>query len=168
MMSYYLHQAMLTLKTCRRQDAGGFFTYWIFLFATAMCMTACFRAIGAGFSTFDGASKVSGFLISAMIMYTGYMIQKPQMHPWFVWIYWIDPLAYGFSGILANEFKNAVIPCVGTNLVPNGPEYGDLLYSACAGVGGALPGATSVTGDEYLASLSYSVSNIWRNFGIVW
>jgi ABC-type Mn2+/Zn2+ transport system ATPase subunit len=101
-------------------------------------------------------------------MYTGYMIHKPQMHPWFVWIYWIDPLAYGFSGILANEFKNAVIPCVGTNLVPNGPEYGDLLYSACAGVGGALPGATSVTGDEYLASLSYSVSNIWRNFGIVW
>jgi len=159
---------MLTLKTYRRQDAGAFFTYWIFLFATAMCMTALFRAIGAGFSTFDGASKVSGFLISALIMYTGYMIQKPQMHPWFVWIYWIDPMAYGFSGILANEFKNAVIPCVGPNLVPNGPEYGDLLYSACAGVGGALPGATSVTGDEYLASLSYSVSNIWRNFGIVW
>lgn len=80
----------------------------------------------------------------------------------------IDPLAYGFSGILANEFKDAIIPCVGTNLVPNGPHYGDLLYSACTGVGGARPGATSVTGGEYLASLSYSASNIWRNFGIIW
>jgi hypothetical protein len=68
-------------------------------------MTALFRSIGAGFSTFDGASKVSGFLVSAFIMYTGYMIQKPAMHPvspeleriyydhwltymqWFVWIY---------------------------------------------------------------------------------
>ena len=76
-----------------------------------MCMTALFRSIGAGFTTFDGASKVSGFLVSAFIMYTGYMIQKPAMHPvssssdsdernkqfanygmqWFVWIYCMHP-----------------------------------------------------------------------------
>jgi ATP-binding cassette subfamily G (WHITE) protein 2 (SNQ2) len=68
-----------------KMDAASFFTFWILIFATTMCMTALFRAIGAGFSTFDGASKVSGFMISAMIMYTGYMIQKPSMHPWFVW-----------------------------------------------------------------------------------
>ena len=151
-----------------RQDAGAFFTYWILIFAATMCMTALFRAVGAGFSTFDAASKVSGFLVSALIMYTGYMIQKPDMHPWFVWIYWIDPLAYGFSAILANEFKGQIIPCVANNLVPNGPGYADLAFQACAGVGGALPGATSVTGEQYLNSLSYSSSNIWRNFGILW
>lgn len=66
-------------------DAGSFFTYWILLFATTMCMTAFFRWVGAAFSTFDGASKVSGFMIAAFIIYTGYQIQKPQMHPWFVW-----------------------------------------------------------------------------------
>lgn len=65
-----------------KHDAGAFFTFWIIIFATTMCMTALFRAIGAAFSTFDGASKVSGFGISAMIMYTGYMIRKPEMHPW--------------------------------------------------------------------------------------
>ncbi len=52
-------------------------------------MTAMFRAVGAAFKTFDGASKVSGFLIMALIMYVGYMVGKPDMHPWFVWIYWI-------------------------------------------------------------------------------
>ena len=31
-----------------------------------------------------------------------------------------------------------------------------------------MAGSTSVTGEQYLASLSYSVSNIWRNFGILW
>jgi len=62
-------------------EAGAFFTFWVIVFATAMCMTALFRAIGAAFSTFDGASKVSGFLIAALIMYTGYMIRKPLMHP---------------------------------------------------------------------------------------
>jgi ABC-type multidrug transport system ATPase subunit/ABC-type multidrug transport system permease subunit len=77
-------------------------------------------------------------------------------------------LAYGFSAVLANEFKDTIIPCVATNLVPNGEGYTNSLYQACTGVGGALPGAVSVTGDQYLASLSYSVSNIWRNFGILW
>lgn len=151
-----------------KHDAGAFFTYWALIFATTMAMTALFRAIGAGFSTFDGASKLSGFTIAAMIMYNGYMIQKPHMHPWFVWIYWIDPLAYGFSAILANEFKGQIIPCVGKNLVPNGAGYADLTYQACTGVGGALKGATSVTGEQYLASLTYSADNIWRNFGILW
>jgi ABC-type multidrug transport system ATPase subunit/ABC-type multidrug transport system permease subunit len=77
-------------------------------------------------------------------------------------------LAYGFSAILANEFKGQIIPCVANNLVPNGPGYTDLTYQACTGVGGAVPGATFVTGEQYLNSLSYSEHNIWRNFGILW
>ncbi|KAJ5649509.1 ABC multidrug transporter atrF [Penicillium longicatenatum] len=149
-------------------SAGAFFTYWIMVFATTMCMTAFFRAIGALFSTFDGASKVSGFMISALIMYTGYMIQKPEMHPWLGWIFWIDPLSYGFEALLSNEFYGKEIPCVGTNLIPNGPGYENSLYQSCAGVGGATPGATSVSGVDYLASLSYSHSHLWRNFGINW
>lgn len=51
-------------------------------------MTALFRAIGAASKTFDGASKVSGFVIMATVLYSGYMITKPQMHPWFEWIFW--------------------------------------------------------------------------------
>jgi len=151
-----------------KSTAAAFFTFWVIVFATTMVMTALFRAVGAAFSTFDAASKVSGFLVAALIMYTGYMIRKPQMHPWFVWIYWIDPLAYGFSAILANEMHGQVMPCIGTNLVPNGPGYANPLYQSCAGVGGALQGATTFTGDQYLASLSYSHANVWRNFGILW
>lgn len=69
---------------------------------------------------------------------------------------------------MANEFKDTIIPCVATNLVPNGPGYTDLAHQACTGVGGAQPGSTIVTGEQYLASLSYSADNIWRNFGIIW
>jgi len=65
-----------------KQDAGAFFTFWIIVFAVTMCMTALFRFIGSAFDSFDGASKVSGFMIAALIMYTGYMIRKPNMHPW--------------------------------------------------------------------------------------
>ncbi|KFZ23491.1 hypothetical protein V502_02029 [Pseudogymnoascus sp. VKM F-4520 (FW-2644)] len=147
---------------------SAFFTYWILLLSTTMCITAFFRAIGAAFSTFDGASKASGLSITALVMYVGYMIQKPQMHAWFVWIYWIDPLAYAFQSLLGNEFHNKTIPCVGPNLVPNGPGYTDSAYQSCAGVGGAVQGEVSLTGDQYLESLRYSHSHIWRNLGIIW
>ncbi|PHH87936.1 hypothetical protein CDD83_8226 [Cordyceps sp. RAO-2017] len=148
--------------------AGSFFTFWVVVVATTMCMTALFRAIGASFSTFDGASKLSGFVVSATFMYAGYMIRKPQMHPWFVWIFWINPLAYAFDSLMSNEFHNKVIPCVGNNLIPSGPGYSDADPGACAGVGGAVAGQKFVSGDDYLASLSYSHAHVWRNFGIVW
>jgi ATP-binding cassette subfamily G (WHITE) protein 2 (SNQ2) len=90
------------------------------------------------------------------------------MHPWFVWIYWIDPLAYGFEALLANEFRGTIIPCVANNLVPFGQTYTNPAYQSCAGVGGAIQGQTSLTGEQYLGSLQYSVSHIWRNFGILW
>lgn len=101
-------------------------------------------------------------------MYSGYMIHKPQMHPWLVWIFWIDPLAYAFDALLSNEFHGKIIPCVGSNLIPSGPGFTDSGHQSCAGVSGAVPGQTFVVGDKYLASLSYGHSHLWRNFGILW
>ena len=148
-------------------SAGAFFTYWIVTFAVAMCMTAVFRAIGALSANFDAASKISGFWLSAVILYCGYFISKPTMHPWFVWIYWIDPLSYGFEALLGNEFRGKIIPCVAQNLIPSGPGYGNAAFQACAGVQGAIQGSTFVTGEQYLSALGYSSTHVWRNFGVV-
>ncbi|KAH6882879.1 ABC transporter [Alternaria rosae] len=155
---------MVALKA----TAAAFFTAWFIVFVVTFVMTAFFRMIGAAFPNFDAASKVSGFSISALILYIGYQIPKPSMHPWFVWIYWIDPLSYGFESLMANEFSGQEIPCVNSNLIPNFlPQYQNGVNQACAGVGGAKPGATSVNGDDYLESLSYAKGHIWRNVGIL-
>lgn len=71
-----------------KATAAAFFTFWFFLYVTSIVMTAFFRLCGAAFSTFDAASKVSGFAVATIATYAGYQIPKPQMHPWFVWIYW--------------------------------------------------------------------------------
>ncbi|KAB8271988.1 ABC-2 type transporter-domain-containing protein [Aspergillus minisclerotigenes] len=155
---------MVGLKT----SAGAFFTYLITNFITAMSMTAFFRLVGAAFPTFDAATKVSGLSIVALFVYMGYMIIKPLMHPWFVWIFWINPMAYAFEALLGNEFHAQDIPCYGPNLIPSGPEYIDGAGGqSCAGVVGAAPGATSLTGDDYLAAISFSHGHIWRNVGII-
>jgi ABC-type multidrug transport system permease subunit len=38
--------------------------------------------------------------------FIGYQQPKPDMHPWFVWIYWINPLSYGFESLMGNEFHD--------------------------------------------------------------
>jgi ABC-type multidrug transport system permease subunit/ABC-type multidrug transport system ATPase subunit len=130
-------------------------------------MTAMFRAIGASFAKFNSAAKVSGLTITTLMMYTGYMIHKTQMHPWFVWLYWINPVAYAFNALLSNEYHGKTIDCVGNSLVPNGPGYDDPAHQSCAGAVGAKQGQSWYTGDDYLDVLTYSYSHIWRNVGIV-
>lgn len=150
-----------------QMDAGVFFTFWIVSFVSAMTLTMLFRLIGAGFKTFDASTKASGLVLTSFFIYMGYMVTKPKMHPWFVWIFWINPMAYAFEALLANEFHNQVIPCAGRDIIPNGAGYGIAGGQACAGVGGAQVGASSVLGDDYLASMSFSHNRLWRNFGIL-
>lgn len=159
---------ILYWMTALKATAAAFFTCWFVVYLTTFVMTAFFRMVGAGFPNFDAASKVSGFSVTALILYIGYQIPKPQMHPWFVWIYWINPLSYGFESLMANEFEGTTIPCVYNNLVPNYlPQYENPAHQSCAGIAGAAPGAVSLTGEEYLRSLSYSPSHVWRNVGIL-
>lgn len=159
---------VLYWMTALKATAAAFFTCWFVVYLTTFAMTAFFRMIGAGFPNFDAASKVSGFSVTALLLYIGYQIPKPQMHPWFVWIFWINPLSYGFESLMANEFEGTTIPCVYNNLVPNYlPQYEDPAHQSCAGIAGAAPGAVSLTGEEYLRSLSYSPSHVWRNVGIL-
>lgn len=149
-------------------SASAFFTFWIVLFVTNMCSCSLFRAVGAMFGSFDVASQVSGYVIGIMAMYSGYQIHATQMHPWFGWLFWLNPLAYGFEALMGNEFHSKQLECVGTNLIPHGEGYStNGQFASCAGVGGAKQGATSISGDDYLNSLSYSHAHVWRNFGIL-
>lgn len=126
--------------------------------------------IGAAFSSFEAASKISGTAVKGIVMYAGYMIPKPKMKNWFLELYYTNPFAYAFQAALSNEFHGRTFPCVGKNLIPSGPGYENVgeENQACAGIGGALPGANYVTGDQYLSSLHYKHSQLWRNFGVVW
>ncbi|EPE02908.1 abc transporter [Ophiostoma piceae UAMH 11346] len=161
---------VLYWMTGLKSSAAAFFTFWAVLFTTTLCLTALFRFIGAAFSSFEAASKISGTVVKGLVMYAGYMIPKPKVKNWFLELYYTNPFAYAFQAALSNEFHDQHVDCVGPNLIPNGPGYLDVdsAYKACAGVAGAMPGADFVTGDQYLSSLHYNHSQMWRNFGVIW
>ncbi|KAI8330865.1 ABC-2 type transporter-domain-containing protein [Chlamydoabsidia padenii] len=147
-------------------DAGKFFTFFIILVFTNLCMNGFFRFWGAVASTFFTASQVSSVFLIAALVYCGYQIPYNQMHPWLMWIYWINPLAYGYKALISNEMTGMKFECQGVGSVPSGPSYTDTesTYKTCL-LPGAQPGADYVLGDDYLHSAyGYETWQRWIDF----
>ncbi|KAI8354605.1 ABC-2 type transporter-domain-containing protein [Choanephora cucurbitarum] len=145
-------------------EAGRFFTFMLILVVTNLCMNGFFRFWGSVSPTFFTASQLSSIFLIACLIYCGYQIPYKQMHPWLFWIYWINPLAYGYKALISNEMRNLQFSCEGASGIPYGPSYTDQQYRSCI-LPGAEPGASYVTGDAYLAEVyGYYVWQRWINF----
>ena len=148
------------------RTASQFFISLLLLWAETMSMYSFFRAIGSLVSSLDVATRITGVAIQALIVYTGYLIPPTKMHPWFKWLIWINPVQYGFEGLMANEFYNLDIQCVPPNVVPLGPGTTPQ-YQSCT-IQGSQPGTTIVRGADYIkTAFTYERAHLWRNFGIV-
>jgi ABC-type multidrug transport system permease subunit/ABC-type multidrug transport system ATPase subunit len=127
-------------------------------------MNGFFRFWGAVSPNFFTASQLSSILLIACLVYCGYQIPYKSMHPWLYWIYWINPLAYGYKALLSNELHNMNFSCEGANSVPYGPTYTDSAYKTCA-LPGATPGQDYVSGDVYLhVAYGYETWQRWIDF----
>ena len=134
-------------------DVSKFFIYELFIYCSTICITALYRMFAALSPTIDDAVRFSGTALNLLIIYTGYVIAKPellQQKIWFGWLYYLNPVAYSFEGVLTSEFAGRVMECAPSQLVPQGPGV-QPQYQGCA-VGGAQVGSTSVTGERYLAT----------------
>ncbi|KAI9312444.1 ABC-2 type transporter-domain-containing protein [Dichotomocladium elegans] len=147
--------------------AGQYFTYLINLTFLNLCMNGFFRMFGSFSPNFFLASQASSTILIALLIYSGYLIAYTHMHPWLMWIYWINPMAYAFKAIFSNEMHGNYFPCTGSaNSVPAGPAYEhvDQAYKACI-IPGAGPGAEAVLGDDYLKQkFGYNASERWIDF----
>ncbi|TFK52827.1 hypothetical protein OE88DRAFT_1711701 [Heliocybe sulcata] len=158
---------ILYLLVGLQQSAGQFFTFFVFVFAMTVTMKSCFRMLAAAFKDPAPAQAVAGLFLMGTTLYTGYTIPRPNMIGALRWITYIDPLRFGYEGILTNEFRTVDGTCA--TLVPQGPGYEgiSLANQVCTTVG-SLPGQALVNGARYVAlSYGYYSSNIWRNFGII-
>jgi len=114
--------------------------------------------------TVSQAMALSGVLVLAIVVYTGFVVPVTNMHPWFSWIRYINPIFYAFEILVANEFHGRQFTC--SAFIPAyTPLPGD---SFICSVTGAVAGQHTVSGDRYIAeSYSYYYSHVWRNFGIL-
>ncbi|KAL1591456.1 ATP-binding cassette transporter snq2 [Paraconiothyrium brasiliense] len=150
-------------------DVSKFWVYLLFVYTNTICITSLYRMFASLSPTIDDAVRFSGIALNLLIIYTGYVIPKPQLlhqYIWFGWLYWINPISYAFEGVISNEFSDRVMDCSPSQLVPQGPDVNPM-YQGCS-LNGAQPNSRTISGSAYLAtSFSYSRSNLWRNWAVV-
>ncbi|KAL4780663.1 ABC-2 type transporter-domain-containing protein [Aspergillus varians] len=147
-----------------RREPSQFFIYFLVTFIIMFVMSAVFRTMAAITKSAAQAMGLAGILILALIVYTGYVIPVPSMHPWFEWIHYINPIYYAFEILIANEFHGREFDCAAFV-----PAYADLSGDnfVCAQLG-SVPGRLTVSGDAYIRfNYEYSYNNVWRDFGIL-
>ncbi|OAX82652.1 hypothetical protein ACJ72_02998 [Emergomyces africanus] len=145
-----------------RREPANFFIFFLFTFITMLTMSAIFRTLAAATKTISQALAFAGVMVLAIVIYTGFTIQRSYMHPWFEWLSWINPVAYAFEAILVNEVHNQRYECA--NPVP---PYGQGTNFQCP-IAGAIAGERSVSGDAWVESqYGYKYSHLWRNFGFI-
>jgi ATP-binding cassette subfamily G (WHITE) protein 2 (SNQ2) len=147
--------------------AGSFFTFYLFIVLSQMCMTVFFRTLGTISRNLDAALRIACVIIVLLILTSGYLVPYGDQRPWIKWFYWLNPVRYAFSGLMINEFKSLTMTCEDAQLVPNGPGYSSLDNQVCT-LAGAIAGSDQVSGRSYLEqTFGYQVNNLWLYAGII-
>lgn len=147
-----------------RREPAQFFLYFLITFLSTFVMSGVFRTLAAVTKTVSQAMALSGVMVLALVIYTGFTITVPDMHPWFSWIRWINPIFYAFEILIANEFHGREFPCA--SFVPP-LQFATGKSFACSVVG-STAGSMTVNGDDFIgANYNYHYSHVWRNLGIL-
>lgn len=142
-----------------RQEADAFFTYLLFGFTTTLTMSMILRTTGQASRTIHQALTPAALVIIGLVVYTGFVLPTRLMQDWLRWLNYVDPIAYSFEALVANEFTGRNFPC--EHFIPPYPDA-TTLQRACS-VSGARLGEDFIDGDFYIdATYGYSQSHIWR------
>ncbi|TID20447.1 hypothetical protein CANINC_003564 [Pichia inconspicua] len=147
-----------------RRNAGRFFFYLLLNFSGTLVMSHIFRSIGSSFKTQSESMVPAAVLLTAMVIYTGFVLPTPSMRGWSRWINYIDPVSYVFESLMANEFDGRQFEC--SDFIPNYPDANPA--NRVCSVVSSVPGYNYVNGTDYIyEAYRYKNSHKWRNFGIV-
>ncbi|RMD41279.1 hypothetical protein DV735_g3852, partial [Chaetothyriales sp. CBS 134920] len=146
---------------------GAFFTFVLIIISGYLSTTLFFRTIGCLCPDFDYAIKFASVLITLFVITSGYIIQYQSQQVWLRWIFYINALGLGFSGLMMNEFKRLAMRCTAESLRPSGPGYTNIDNQVCT-LPGSEAGSVDVSGTAYVEKgFEYDPSNLWRNWGII-
>ncbi|KAJ1898592.1 ATP-binding cassette transporter snq2 [Kickxella alabastrina] len=155
--------SILYWATYLQRTGGHFLAFLLYLYMGCLCLTAFFRLVGNISPNVDIGHTISGISLLFLILYVGYLIRPGYMHHYFKWIYWTNPLAYGFKALVSNEYRDINFPCASSSLIPRGPGIG-IANQVCTIIG-SNPGELRVRGRDYLErTYNIYVDDQWKDF----
>ncbi|XP_024516623.1 ABC transporter G family member 31 [Selaginella moellendorffii] len=85
-------------------EADRFFRYMFLLMLMHQMALAIFRLIGALARDMVVANTFGSFALLIVFLLGGFIIARNDIHPWWIWGYWLSPLSYSQNAIAVNEF----------------------------------------------------------------
>jgi ABC-type multidrug transport system permease subunit len=148
-----------------RREASHFFIYILFQLTAVVTMSGMFRTLSSMTRAVGEAMALAGILIMCIAVYTGFTLPQFDMHPWFAWIRWLNPIFYAYESIIANEFHGRMYACA--DFIPSYPSAVRGNSFTCSSLGAAA-GELLVSGDRYIQEgYEYSYGHIWRNYVVM-
>lgn len=145
-----------------RRDSGHVVIYLLFAFLSTLTMSMIFRTIAQLTRTVAQALTPIALGVVGLIVYTGFVLPTRNMQVWLCWLNYINPIAYSYETLVANEFHHREFVCA--SFVPSGPGYESISDTerTCS-VAGATSASSVVSGDAYVeANYGYYYSHTWR------
>lgn len=141
-----------------RREPSQFFIFFLINYTVIFVMSAVFRTLAAVTKTVSQAMALSGVMVLAIVIYTGFVVPVKYMGAWFGWIRWINPIFYAFEVLIANEFHGREFSCA--SFVPAYPDLaGDTFICLQKG---AVAGQRYVNGEDYInVAYGYYYSHVW-------
>ena len=161
-LNMFIFNILIYFMARLRKEAGSFFFFCLTTLLTTVVQSAIFRTLASIPRTSEQAMIPSSVLGLGLMIYTGFTTPTQYMPGWSRWMTYINPLAYAFEALMANEFHDREFPCA--QIVPQGPDYTSLpSASQICSVVGAEPGSSVVNGDNYInLSFDYWNAHKWR------
>ncbi|KAK2969189.1 hypothetical protein RJ640_025902 [Escallonia rubra] len=122
------------------RTAGKFFLYLVFMFLTFMYFTF-YGMMAVGLTPSQNlAAVVSSAFYSLWNLLSGFLVPKPNIPGWWIWFYYISPVAWTLRGIISSQLGDVETKIVGPGFQGTVKEYLDVSL----GYGPGMVGVSAV------------------------
>ncbi|KAM1239414.1 hypothetical protein TB2_044981 [Malus domestica] len=80
------------------------FWYFYTMFCTLLCFNFFGMLLVSLTPTFQVASVLASFCYTMINLFSGFLIPGPKIPVWWIWGYWICPLAWSLKGFLTSQY----------------------------------------------------------------
>ncbi|CAK0748752.1 hypothetical protein CVIRNUC_001857 [Coccomyxa viridis] len=87
-------------------NAAKFWIYWAFTFMTLTFFTMYGMMTVAISPNVQVSAIISSACYSSWFLLAGFVVPRPRIPGWLIWMHWIDPLNYSVEGLIASQLGN--------------------------------------------------------------
>ncbi|GMF40663.1 unnamed protein product [Phytophthora fragariaefolia] len=97
----------------------AFLLFELMLFVTNLAMAAWFFFLSCASPDLNVANPISMVSILFFVLFAGFVITKDQIPDYLIWVYWINPMAWGVRALAVNQYTDSSFD----TCVYNGVDY---------------------------------------------